>query len=83
MSLSKNELNWLASFVSKHEGKKVEVSIGNIREILRILESESFLSVNEIEVAHYLDVQLRAEKIVKKRKKVGCVVRQGRKTSKK
>lgn len=82
MSLTKNELNWLASFVSKHEGKKVQVSIGNIREILRILQSESFLNINEVEVAHYL-ASLSKPKKLKKRKKVGCVVRQGRKTSKK
>lgn len=29
--------NELASLISKYEGKKVEVSIGNIREVLRIL----------------------------------------------
>jgi hypothetical protein len=29
-------LNKLASVIAKHEGKKVETSIGNIREVMRI-----------------------------------------------
>lgn len=43
--------NELASLIAKYEGKKVEVSIGNVREILRILHEflgDDFLYKNKV-----------------------------------
>ncbi len=37
MKLSKKDMNRLASKIAKREGKKSEVKIGDIREVLRIL----------------------------------------------
>lgn len=34
-------LNQIASFIAKHEGKKSQASIGDIREILKIIITES------------------------------------------
>jgi hypothetical protein len=37
MKLSKKDMNRLASKIAKREGKKSQVKIGDIREVLRIL----------------------------------------------
>lgn len=87
--MNKKELNQLASAVANAEGKKSQVSIGNIREIISILHRAGFLMAIPSEyVGNPVSTAIKEvwdHKILrlKKRKKVGCVVRQGRKTSKK
>lgn len=59
MKLSKKDMNRLASKIAKREGKKSQVKIGDIREMLRILceiAGEEMLACNALLLAN-LDAQ--------------------------